>query len=133
MSVKDIILFESLLKKRVKKDIADTLYVIDTKISTLTKEAEIPEKFLYKHLYCFDEKGSDYKKFVDFLYKDMRYARNDYSVREIFEISISFYRPTLQYKWELKEKYRIKNVPHYSADFEYQRISRTKEQVIAKI
>src|SRR5699024_5382838 len=66
MGAKDIVLFKDFSKKRVKKDIADTLYVIDTKISTLTKEAEIPEKFLYKHLYCFDEKGSDYKKFVDF-------------------------------------------------------------------
>lgn len=132
-SVKDIILFEGLLKKKVKKDIADTLYAIDTKISTLAKEAEIPEKFLYKHLYCFDEKGSDYKKFVDFLCKDMRYARNDFSVREIFEIGISFYRPTLQYKWELEEKFGAQNIPLYGAEFSYQRISRTKEQVIAKI
>lgn len=133
MNVKDVILFKGFSKKNVKKDIADTLYAIDTKISTLAKEAEIPAKFFYEHIYCFDEKGSDYKKFVDFLCKDMRYARNDFSVREIFEIGISFYRPTLQYKWELKEKFRAQNVPLYGADFSYRRTATTREQVISLI
>lgn len=126
-------MFKGLSKKHVKKDIADTLRTIDTKISTLAKEAEIPAKLLYERLYCFDEKGYDYKKFVDFLCKDMRYARNDYSAREIFEIGISFYRPTLQYKWELDEKFRAQNIPLYGADFSFQRMSKTREQVIARI
>src|SRR5699024_639548 len=133
MGAKDIVLFKDFSKKRVKKDIADTLRALDAKISILRKEAEVPISLFYPYLYCFNKEGSDYKKFVDFLCKNMRYARNDYSVREIFEISISFYRPTLQYKWELKEKYRIKNVPHYSADFEYQRTAKTREQVVARL
>src|SRR5699024_141278 len=108
MGAKDIVLFKDFSKKRVKKDIADTLRALDAKISILRKESEVPISLFYPYLYCFNKEGSDYKKFVDFLCKNMRYARNDYSVREIFEISISFYRPTLQYKWNLKKNIELK-------------------------
>lgn len=91
-------MFKVFTKRRTMDTIVQELLAMDTKISSFAEKLPDQYEFLFGYFYRFDEQEDDLKNFINFLYREMDYAHNQFSQREILEIYISFSRPTLQYK-----------------------------------
>lgn len=74
------------------------LSAMNTKILLFSCHLRAPYSHLTDHFYDLDVKKGKLDNFIHFLYEEMDYVHNQFSQREIFEIYVSFVRPTLQYK-----------------------------------
>lgn len=103
-------MFKVFRKKRTMDTIAQELLAMNTQISSFATKLPDQYEFLLSYFYRFDEQKDDLKDFINFLYREMDYERNQFSRREILEIYISFSRPTLQYKKNYDPLYENKKI-----------------------